>query len=75
MSAACPSRTELGNWAGSWWMRGEERVKQSSFVGKLAGFLRENEVVNNNVITSHTSIRDWEIFTQNIFGDATKKEN
>ena len=31
---------ELGYWAGRWWIREVERVKQSSFVGELAGFLR-----------------------------------
>lgn len=31
---------ELGYWAGRLWISEVERVKQSSFVGELAGFLR-----------------------------------
>ena len=37
---AC-AQMELGYWAGRWWIRDVERVKQSSFVGELvAWFLR-----------------------------------
>ena len=36
ISATCAS---FKYWAGSWWMSGEERVKQSTFVGELAEFL------------------------------------
>ena len=43
--AACASRTGLGYWAGSLSIRGEERVKQSSFVG----ILREKIELKNRI--------------------------
>ena len=38
---------ELGYWAGRWWIREVERVKQSSFVGELAVFLRGEKTLKD----------------------------